>query len=205
MELYGMPHWGSDIVEYQLALYGIDYDFIPTGDLFDDVGAEDALRQVNPLRQIPTLILDDGTVMTESAAITLLLADLTGRDDLVPPAGAPERAHFLRWLIFIVANIYPTYTYVDLPSRFVPVEGAQESFVHAVHGYAHRLYGDLESAAEGPWFLGERYSALDIYVAVITRWTPRRAWHLENSPALTKIAEAVERLPVLSDLVARPG
>jgi hypothetical protein len=32
---------------------------------------------------------------------------------------APERAKFLRWLVFIVANIYPTFTYADDPSRFV--------------------------------------------------------------------------------------
>ena len=205
MKLYGQPHWGSDIVEYQLALYGLDYEFVRTGNLFEDLGADDALRAANPLRQIPTLILDDGTVMTESAAITLLLADMTGRDDLVPGPDAPERADFQRWLVFIVANIYPTYTYADVPSRFVPVEAAQASYKEAVHGYARKLYGVLEGGAKGPWFLGERFSALDVYTAVITRWTPRRDWHSENSPKLMAISEAVEAMPALKDPVARPG
>ena len=174
MKLFGMPGWGSAIVEYQLDWYGFDYEFIETGDLFEDLAADDPLRRVNPLRQIPTLILDDGTVMTESAAITLLLAEMAGNDSLVPAPGSPERASFLRWLVFIVANIYPTYTYVDDPARFVGVEAAQEPFAKAVHDYAKTLYGLLDGAAKTPWFLGKRFSAIDIYVSAITRWTISR-------------------------------
>lgn len=203
MKLYGMPHWGSDIVEYQLALYGLDYQFAETGNLFDDLSAEDALRASNPLRQVPTLVLDDGTVMTESAAITLLLADMTGRDDFVPGPETGERAAFLRWLVFIVANIYPTYTYADVPSRFIALEEAQAPFAGAVHDYARKLYGVLEEAVVEPWFLGDRFSALDIYVAVMTRWTPGRDWHSANSPRLMAITARVEGLPELKELVAR--
>lgn len=203
MRLYGMPLWGSDIVEYQLALYGLDYDYVQTGNLFDTLDVSDALTEANPLRQIPTLILDDGTVMTESAAITLLLADITGSDRLVPPAGAPERPDFLRWLVFLVANIYPTYTFVDVPERFVEVEEAQAPFKAAVHAYARKLYGQVEAAIVGPWFLGDRFSALDVYMCVMSRWTPRRDWHRENSPKIARIAEAVDAMPGLKALVAR--
>ncbi|MEQ9315495.1 MAG: glutathione S-transferase family protein, partial [Henriciella sp.] len=203
MRLFGTPQWGSDIVEYQLALYGLDYEFVQTGNLFETLGAHDALTEANPLRQIPTLILDDGTVMTESAAITLLLADITGDDRLVPAAGTPERADFLRWLVFLVANIYPTYTFVDLPERFVEVEAAQAPFREAVHAYARKLYGQVEGAIAGPWFLGDRFSALDVYMCVMSRWTPRRDWHRENCPKIARIAEAVDALPELKALVAR--
>lgn len=203
MKLYGMPRWGSDIVEFQLALYGLDYDFVRTGNLFETLDADDELRRANPLRQIPTLILDDGTVMTESAAITLLLADITGSERLVPPPGAEARAEFLKWLVFFVANIYPTYTYVDEPSRFVEVETAQAPFKEAVHAYARKLYAHVEDAIVGPWFLGERFSALDIYMSVMSRWTPGRDWHSANSPKIAAIAEAVDRLPALKDLLAR--
>ena len=81
--------------------------------------ARDRVLSANPPAQIPTLILPDGTVMTESAAITLLLTDIAGRDDLVPGPLASERARFLCWLIFMVANIFPTFTCADDPARFV--------------------------------------------------------------------------------------
>ena len=115
--LYGRPGWGSVIVEAQLVLLGLAHRFEDVGDLFKSAAARDALAKVNPIAQVPTLVLADGTVMTESAAITLHLADITGRDDCVPRPDAPERARFLRWLIFLVANVYPTFTYADDPAR----------------------------------------------------------------------------------------
>src|SRR5690606_13988632 len=120
------------------------------------------LQPLNPVVQVPTLVLPDGEVMTESAAITLHLADVAASDALVPSPGEPERPRFLRWLVFIVANMYPTFTYADEPSRFVPGEQAQKGFRANVEDYAKRLWGMVESEAGQPWFLGERPSALDI-------------------------------------------
>src|SRR5688572_3863075 len=153
MRLFGEPGWGSAIVEAQLDWYGFDYDFERVGNLFKATESRQHLAAVNPLAQIPTLVLADGTVLTESAAITLYLADVTGQDSLVPRAGDPTRTAFLRWLVFIVANIYPTYTYGDEPSRFVAGEEAQRSFLEHVNAYAKKLYAVLESAAAAPWFL----------------------------------------------------
>src|SRR5690606_4894211 len=106
MKLFGEPGWGSTLVETQLAWYGFDYDFEPVGDLFKSSEGRDKLVALNPLAQIPTLVLPSGEIMTESAAITLHLADLAGNGTLVPPAGEPVRAKFLRWLVFFVANVY---------------------------------------------------------------------------------------------------
>src|SRR5215208_4655943 len=97
-KLWGRAGWGSSLVEAQLAWYGLPFTFEPVGDLFKSPDARTNLEKVNPLAQVPTLVLPDGTVMSESAAITLLLADITGQDSLVPKGDAPERAAFLRWL-----------------------------------------------------------------------------------------------------------
>jgi GST-like protein len=179
--LYGNPGWGSALVEAQLDWLGLAYRYEEVGNLFTSAEARERMRPVNPLMQVPTLVLEDGRVLTESAAITLHLADLTGRDDLVPGPEAPERAEFLRWLVYFVANVYPTFTYADHPARFVGPEAARQPFREAVDTYAKRLYRVLEEAAGGPWFLGERFSALDIYVAVATRWRPRREWFAKDA------------------------
>src|SRR5687767_2949637 len=107
--LWGRAGWGSAIVEAQLEWYGLPWRFEPLDDLFKSAEARARLERVNPLGQVPTLVLPGGEVMSESAAITLLLADLAAQDSLVPGPGAGERGRFLRWLIFIVANIYPTF------------------------------------------------------------------------------------------------
>ncbi|MBY0423954.1 MAG: glutathione S-transferase, partial [Parvularculaceae bacterium] len=160
MTLYGEPGWGSAIVEAQLAWLGLAHDYVKTGDLLGSEEARARLVAVNPIAQVPTLVLADGRVLTESAAITLHLADLTGCDDLVPAPNDATRPAFLRWLVYLVANIYPTFTYGDVPSRFVTVEAAQQPFRAALDAYEERLWGHVEAAAVGPWFLGDRFSAL---------------------------------------------
>jgi GST-like protein len=87
MKLYGEPGWGSAIVEAQLEWYGLPYEFESVGNIFKSAEARQQLTDVNPIAQVPTLVLEDGTVMTESAAITLLLAESNRDDSLVPSPG----------------------------------------------------------------------------------------------------------------------
>jgi GST-like protein len=201
--LHGRPGWGSAIVEAQLAWYGLPFQLVDSGDLFDSAEARDRLAPLNPLTQVPTLVLPGGRVMTESAAITLHLADLVGRDDLVPGPAAAERADFLRWLVFLVANVYPTFTYGDLPERFVKAEGAGPGFRAELDAYAQRLWAMAEAAAGAPWFLGERFSALDVYLAVMTHWRPRAEWFAAHAPRLA--AAATPAPPGAARSVVRPS
>jgi GST-like protein len=201
--LWGRQGWGSTIVEAQLELYGLKYRYEPVEDLFRTPGAREKLEKVNPLAQVPTLVMPDGSIMSESAAITLLLADVTGSESLVPGPGAPERAKFLRWLVFLVANIYPTFTYADDPARFVSVNAARDPFRAATDAYAQRLWRQVEREAGTPWFLGERFSALDIYVDIMTRWRPKRGWFEIETPRLFAIARRADALPELADVWKR--
>ena len=202
-KLWGRAGWGSAIVEAQLAWYVLPFTFEPVEDLFRTPDAGARLEKVNPLAQVPTLVMPDGSVMSESAAITLLLADVTGKDSLVPAAGSPERARFLRWMIYIVANIYPTFTYADDPSRFVSVNAARDPFRAATDAYAQRLWRQIEREAGAPWFLGERFTALDIYVGVMTRWRPKRGWFEHETPRLFAIARRADLIPELAPVWAR--
>ena len=188
--LFGRRGWGSAIVEAQLAALGVPFDFEEVPDLFESEQGRRDLARVNPLSQVPTLQLPDGSVLTESAAITLHLADATGRDDFVPPPGDKARPQFLRWLVFLVANVYPTFTYADDPRRFVKDEAAAHAFRTAVDEYLGRLWLMVESAAGTPWFLGERFSALDIFLKTMTQWRPGRAWFEKHAP---RIAAAARR------------
>ena len=201
--LYGREGWGSAIVEAQLTWYGLPFTFETVGDLIRSPDARAKLEKVNPLAQVPTLVMPDGSVMSESAAITLLLADLTGKDSLVPGPLAPERGKFLRWVVFIVANIYPTFTYADDPARFISVDAARDPFRAATDAYAQRLWRQVDSHAGSPWFLGERFSALDIYVDIMTRWRPKRGWFESEAPRLFAIARRADQVAELRPVWAR--
>ncbi len=202
-QLFGRAGWGSVLAESQLAWYGLPYRFHEVDDLFTSEAARAKLARVNPLSQVPTLVLPDGQVMTESAAITLHLADVTGESSLVPPLGDPTRPKFLRWMVFMVANLYPTFTYADDPARFVTGAAAQAAFRKSVDAYAISLWRMVEGEIAGPWFLGDRFSMMDIYIGVMTRWRPRRDWFAEYSPRLAALAQAVDAQPKLASVWAR--
>ncbi|WP_313350807.1 glutathione S-transferase family protein [Paracoccus sp. (in: a-proteobacteria)] len=190
MQLYRRNGWGSAIVEAQFAHYGLEVERIEVADLFLDPAARRELMRISPAGQIPVLILPDGRVLSESAAITLYLADMTGRDDLVPDVRSTERPRFLRWLIFLVAQVYPCFTFGDDPARFLTDPAAQKELGEATTARLQELWLALEGAAGAPWFLGQRFSVLDIYVAVMSNWKPGPEWFAANTPKVWAIASA---------------
>ncbi len=197
MQLYGVRGWGSAIVEAMLALVGEPYKFVDVAG-FDQQGvARERLAAVNPLKQVPALVLSDRTVLTETAAIGLWLA---GRHPaLAPPIGSSEHGRFLRLMIWIVANVYPTFTYGDYPERWCP--SASEELAAATDRYREELYLWLEQQVVGPYLLGEQICALDCYLAVMIGWRPRQSWFREHTPRLFATAALTLKHPRLSSVV----
>jgi len=136
--------------------------------------AEDATEQ--------GLLLPDGTLMTESAAIILYIDGLVPELGLVPNVRDPLRREMLRWLMFLVAAINPAYGKSD--------QGRPDDEVMP-------LWRLVEGAVRGPWFLGDVPSALDLYVSVMTRWSPGRAWFADCCPRLYAVATTVDVDPRL--------
>ncbi|TWA87853.1 GST-like protein [Azospirillum brasilense] len=200
--LYGVPGWGSVLTEAMLVQCGVPFVFEDVGGFDAPGAARQRLLALNPLGQIPTLVLPDGTVMTESAAIALLLAERHPDAGLAPPPDAPERATFLRLLVWLVANVYPTFTFGDYPERWVTE--APETLGGAMVEQRKTLWLWLESQlGDGPWVLGQRFSALDIYVGAMVHWRPRHAWFAERCPKLSGVAERVKALPTLAPVWSR--
>jgi GST-like protein len=191
------------IAEAALALSKLPYEveMIPYG---EPGPQRDRLLSLNPLGQVPTLLLPDSRVMTESAAIILHLADEAPRAALAPSAKDPVRPMFLRWLAFIVAAIYPTFTYGDEPKRWADNEASGKHLRQATDAHRKELWRYF--AAQNPckpWVLGEHFSALDLYVAVMNLWRPGPAWFKKECPALADIAARVAKLDALRDVWKR--
>jgi GST-like protein len=65
------------------------------------------------------------------------------------------------------------------------------------------MWLSVEAAAGSRWFLGDHFSALDIYIAVMTRWRPGRKWFEANTPKLVAIARKAAEKPELAAVLAR--
>jgi len=190
---------GSVIVEAALVLAELPYDREEV-DYTKPGPGRGRLLAVNPLGQVPTVVLPDGSVMTETAAIALHLDELVPAAGLFPAPGDPLRREALRWLFFLIGAVYPTFSYGDDPAKWVGDAGP--ALREATDRHRHQLWRQVEAAARGPWLLGARFSMLDIYVGVMTRWRPRRAWFAEHCPRLTAIATALDDDPRLRALWA---
>jgi GST-like protein len=193
---------GGLIVEAAYALAGVPLEIEDVA--WDDVGPHSArLARLNPLGQVPTLVLPGGAVMTESAAILLHLAELAPAAKLAPPTRDPQRAQFLRWLAFLVAAIYPTFTYGDPPARWVG-EDAGPKLRASTDAHREKLLRYLDAEVAGkPWFLGKRFSALDLYFPVLRLWRPGAEWWRKHVPKLSAIADRCQKLPPVARAFAR--
>ena len=195
--LYGCQGCGSMIIEAALAVAGIDYDYQEVN--YDaDSPTRPLLLKVNPLGQVPTLRLADGTLLTESLAMIGWINDCAPAANLVPDARDPRRTAYLRWSVFLIAAIYPTFTYGDDPARWVGPGDAADHLRISTDAHRITLLQQLHDAAQAPWFLGERFSSIDLYLAVMTWWRPGKDWYAAHAPKLQGIAKQAYALPAVS-------
>lgn len=134
-----------------------------------------AFLKLNPNGVIPVLE-DDGLVLYESAAICLHLADAHPQAELLPPLGTAERAQAYKWLIWATNTLQTALNDYFHAERKVDAgnsEGAQQVKAHAQARVGDLLVQvDQHLAGHGqPWFLGERFSAIDPFLFMLCRWT----------------------------------
>ena len=202
--VYGAMGSGSVPVEAALTLIGAPFEVVeaPT---WEGKAEQDKVAPVNPMRQIPVLVLPSGEVMTESAAILIWLAERHPEAALGPEPCDPRRAQFLRWMTFVPAAIYSMYWVRDDPARLAGDDPAAQATIKT--RTAERIaecWGRMESEIEPRRFLlGDELTVLDLYVATASRWTPHRSRFHQVAPRMGEVMRRVDALPELRDFWAR--
>ena len=196
--LYGAAGSGSVPVEAAMTLIGLDYRVIEAV-TWEGEAERDKVAAVNPMRQIPALVLPNGEVLTESTAILIWLADAYPEAGLAPSIDDPRRAQFLRWMSFIPASIYSMFWVRDEPSRLVGDDAAAQDEVkrRTLERIAECWRVMDSQIAPGRFLLGDDLSVLDLYVAVASRWTPRRTRFYAEAPRMAEVVRRVDALPAL--------
>ncbi len=123
-------------------------------------------RAINPLGYVPALRLDDGTVLTENAAILQFIADAYPAAGLAPPESDElARAKLRQWLSFIGSELHK--------ALFTPLVGRETP--PGVRAWTARKYAPrlayLDDKLKGREFLLDRFSVADAYLATILNWT----------------------------------
>jgi GST-like protein len=199
LTLYGAKGSGSAAVEAALRLAGQPFQLVDAASWVPTPGLE-KLKRVNRLVQVPTLVLDDGAVMTESAAILIWLGLRHPQSGLLPS----EPAQAIRGLVYIAANCYAAIGIIDYPPRFcAECDDATTERIRA--GTRSRLHECWRIFADefGAHMNAEHPGALDILAAVVSRWSGARAHLAAERPALHAIVERVDADARIADIFRR--
>jgi GST-like protein len=196
--IYGEKGFGSVPVEAALTLIGVPYELVSPSKRFG-VAEDPAIAAVNPQRQVPALVFPGGEVMTESAAMLIWLADRYPEARLAPPPLHRKRAAFLRWMSFVSSAIYALFWIRDDPSRVIEDEAEGRRLRERLAERIADCWRVMDSQVNpGRYLLGGELSALDLYVAVISRWAPRRKRFYAEAPKMADVVRRVDAEPRLA-------
>ena len=119
---------------------------------------------VNPKGQVPALLLDDGTLLTEGVAIMQYLADSVPDRQLLAPTSSLSRYKTIEWLNYIATELHKGFTPLfrpDTPEDFKPtVRALLEKKMQYVN----------DSLKDNQWICGPRFSIADAYLFTVLRW-----------------------------------
>jgi glutathione S-transferase len=196
-------HYDSPFVRrvaIALALYGLDFEH-RAWSVFADA---DKIAPFNPLRRVPTLVLDDGEALIESAAILDALDEMVGLERALAPAKGPERRRVLK-VCALGAGLADKA--VSLVYERVLHERATPMWVDRCRGQMEAVLDVLEAQrweSVGPWWFGEAMTHADIMVACALRFV-REAhedlFDLSAWPVLAAHWERCEALPAFQAAV----
>jgi GST-like protein len=202
--LYGAKGSGSAAVEAALEIAGLEYRIVNAASWEPDSDLE-ALRRVNPLLQVPTLQLDDGSVLTESAAILIHLGLSAPQSGLLSTDTA-TRAQQIRGLVFIAANCYVGVGISDYPERWTTSksESAIEHVRAGARARLHRYWEMFDDQFRGrPFLSGDAPGALDLLASVVSKWSGTRAHLRANRPEFLATLERIEAVPPIAAVYGR--
>ncbi len=201
--LYWAAGTGAIAPEVMLETAGAAFERVVIDLAAGEHRASDFLA-INPVGEVPALQLPDGTVMSESAAMVLLLGERHPQTGLVPPADDPDRPGFLRWLLYMAAAVYPMLARMNHPERFAAppcwTEPDRSEAIRCLDGQFSVLANAIAGA---PWFLASGYGALDIYLAMLADWHPEKDNLLTRNGALAELVRAVETDTVYARVMDR--
>ncbi|MEM7741068.1 MAG: glutathione S-transferase family protein, partial [Pseudomonadota bacterium] len=168
MKIYANPGSGSACVEAALAEVDIAFERVLVEYTDDGIVDEDFIK-INPRRQIPAMVLDNGACLTETVAMLSYVADTNQQSGLAPAPGSFERARLDQWMCFILANIYEGELRKNYPQRYTTKD--TDDVADVADTFVIDNYKILENAcSDGPYFFGETCTILDIYLWMFVNW-----------------------------------
>ena len=153
--------------------------------------------EINPNGWVPVLMYG-GNGIYECAAITIFLCDLHPEANLAPKFNEPKRGLYLQTLVYFSNSVQTAFQTNYYPDRFTDTNANEQS---AQRRGIKRLYETWkvidDQIGDNEWVLGEHFSAVDIYLFMLTTWLKTSRGHptIDKFPNVKRISDAVMSRP----------
>jgi glutathione S-transferase len=187
-------------VAIALKLYGLPFEHRP----WSTFGDADKIAPYNPLRRVPTLVLDDGEALIESTIILDYLDDFVGEAKAMLPRAGVERRRHLR--ICALASGLGDKAVSLLYERVLRKEqlALWVERCQAQIGDVLKVLEAERAKVTTPYWLGDRIGHADVAVACVVRFTREahpQLFDASRYPALTAHAERCEALAPFKEIL----
>jgi glutathione S-transferase len=160
---------------------------------------------LNPAGKVPTLIVDDGSAMgsftmIESAAMCMLIADRHPAANLAPKSDDLARGHFYMWLAHLTNTLQPAMLRYYYPDRHTAGAEGTEGVIAKAREEVAAVWGRIDAhlKLKGPYLLGDRFSAPDIFCTMLSSWQDCCPETYRRFPSVKRLADLVMARPAIA-------
>lgn len=191
MRLFHAPHANSQAAAIVINELGLNCEIVKTN--FAD---RTELLKHNPQGKVPTLVLDNGHVLTECAIVMQYLADQKPEAGLLPKVGTWERYKTLESVNFVATELYNT-----LSVFWVKDISEETRRFHKV--ITEKKLEVLNSIlGRSQYLAGSQYTIADIYCYVVVSWTKELGLDMSRFPNILGYCERIGTRPAIIRTIA---
>ena len=171
---------------------GAPYELIQTTIAMDKPRPPEQLK-LNPNGWVPVLVWGE-KAMYECAAITVFLCDRHPEAQLAPAIDDTERSRYLQTLVYFSSSVQNAFQLSYYPDRFADTPADEPSAQRRGNRRLWETWRVInDQIGDNRWVLGERFSAVDIYLFMLTTWLQTSRGHpsVDEFPSVKRVANAV--------------
>jgi glutathione S-transferase len=161
--------------------------------------------KLNPNGKVPTLLIDGKRTMFETVAIAMYIADRHPKSGLAPSIEDPARSLYTQWLIHLTNSIQPLYFAYYYPERYTTnlahIEEIKAKTTQMIDEAWSRI--DQALAGNGPYMIGDRFSAADLPVMMLTGWRGARGDVLDKHKNIRRLVDLVSARPAVKRVLQK--
>ncbi len=199
MKLYFSPGACSLSPHIVLREAGLDFTLEKTNTKTKTTASGIDFTTINFKGSVPTIQLDDGSVLTEGPAIVQFIADQVPGKNLVPPAGSMERYRLMEALNFITSELHKGFSPLFNPAASDDTKTTARHHLMTKIAHASRLLGDKD------YLFGDHFTVADAYLFVVLSWGAMVKVPLTDWPNLQAFMARVAARPAVHAAMVAEG